>query len=440
MTAPLLYHEEAEQGVLGAMLLEHEAALVAGSVLKPEDFAREIHRTLFSAMLAVAERGAKVDHITIRDELEGRGGIEKAGGIRYLALLVDAVASPGNVEHHAQIIRNYAVRRELLAQSQAAATFAQDMSRDPTETVSGVVDQLVRIAHPAAAAPEKAFKSQLWDVLQEVERQAEAGDEVTGLPSGIARLDHVTDGWEKGRLIVVAARPKQGKTGFALHCAAETCRAESSVYFATAEQPSRELTKRLVGMESQVPLRSVRTEQTLDMVATKLARAAGELAQWPIIIDQVSRTPAQVRFGVQRRIAEFGAVDLVIVDYLGKFHSGSRHERHDLEIGSMTSAFAQLAMDLNVPVILLVQLNRESVRGGQIRRPTPSDLRDSGAIEQDAAQLLFLYRDEKAEEAQKDPNWLQVIVELNRFGPTGVADVVFEKATGRWHQALRLAS
>jgi replicative DNA helicase len=175
-------------------------------------------------------------------------------------------------------------------------------------------------------------------------------------------------------------------------------------------------------------------------VASRLAKAAGELAQWPILIDQVSRSPAQVRLGVQRRIAEHGAVDLVIVDYLGKFHSGARHERHDLEIGAMTNAFGQLAMDLNVPVLLLVQLNRESVRGGQVRRPTPSDLRDSGAIEQDAAQLLFLYRDEKDERAEKDPNWLQVIVELNRFGPTGMADVVFEKTTGRWHHALRLAS
>jgi replicative DNA helicase len=130
----------------------------------------------------------------------------------------------------------------------------------------------------------------------------------------------------------------------------------------------------------------------------------------------------------------------VIVDYLGKFHSGSKTERHDLEIARMTGAFADMAITLNVPVLLLVQLNRESVKGGQERRPTPSDLRDSGAIEQDAAQVLFLYRDEKADEAARDPTWMQILLELNRFGPTGDVGVSFQRETGRWRPWLRMAS
>jgi replicative DNA helicase len=266
------------------------------------------------------------------------------------------------------------------------------------------------------------------------------GDALTGISSGIVGLDDLTDGWEKSRLIVVAARPKVGKTGFALHCAREACQGETPVYFATAEQPRRELLKRLLAMESGCHLRAIRSEQTLGLVSPQLARAAGEVATWPLVVDQVARTPGQVRMGLQRYIAEHGPVGLVVADYLGKYHSGEKSERHDLEVGRISGAFAELAMSFDVPVILLVQLNRQSVQGGQIRRPTPSDLRDSGAIEQDAAQVLFLYRDEKAEEASKDPRWLQVFVDLNRFGPTGHVDVAFEKTTGRWQRHLRLAS
>jgi replicative DNA helicase len=439
MTAPQLWHQEAEQSVLAGMLLSPAAIAVVATLLTPGDFAIPGHQKLFAAMLAIAESGAVLDHVTLGDELTRRGHLEAVGGFEYLAELIDVVPTAVNVERHAEIVRDYATRRALAAEAQTALALAHDRSQPIGASVSGIVDRLVRTSHPAGDRRAKPVRAELNDVLTEVELQARHGDTVSGIATGILGLDQLTDGWAPGRLIVVAARPKVGKTGFGLFCTREACIAEQPVFFATAEQPQRELVKRLVAIESGVPLRSVTSDQMLSMVAPELARAAGAIAQWPIAVDQISRTPAQVRLSLQRQIAEHGPVSLVVVDYLGKYHSGTKAERHDLEIARMTGAFAELAMDLNLPVLLLVQLNRQSVQGGQSRRPSPADLRDSGAIEQDAAQVLFLYRDEKADQAQRDPRWMQVLVELNRFGPTGDVDVRFERETGRWGRHLRIA-
>jgi replicative DNA helicase len=439
MTATQLWNADAEQATLGAMLLSATAIAVAGDMLTAGSFALAAHQRLFAAIVAVAQSGAVVDHITLRDELIRRGELEQVGGLASIVDLLDAVPTAAYVAHHAAIVQDYATRRALAAEAQAALALAHDRGQPIGPSVASVVDRLVRTGLVTAERRVKPIRTELQEVLDEVEAQARHGDTVPGIPSGIGALDQITDGWAPGRLIVVAARPKVGKTGFGLYCAREACRADAPVFFATAEQPQRELVKRMVAIESGCNLRAVTSETVLGMVVPELARAASAIATWPIAIDQVSRTPAQLRLRLQRHVAEHGPIGLVVVDYLGKYHSGQKTERHDLEIARMTGAFAELAMDLNVPVLLLVQLNRQSVQGGQSRRPTPADLRDSGAIEQDAAQVLFLYRDEKAEQAQRDPRWMQVLVELNRFGPTGDVEVRFERETGRWARHLRIA-
>lgn len=439
MSTPPLWHEAAEREVLGALLWDEAAALRAAALLTASDFFADRHRVLFAAILALAQRGVTVNPVSLRDELLRDGQLERAGDLSYLADLIDETYTSAHLEPHAAIVRDYAIRRQLVADAHQAVTMAEDLTQPIGPTVAGIVDRLVRVAEPTSEAPRVTVQAELNAVLDEVERQAKQGDAVAGVSSGIQALDVITDGWVPGRLIVIAARPKCGKTALALHCAREACRSDTRTYFATAEQPRRELLKRLVAIEARVNLRAITTERDLARDAQGIATAVSAVQRWPLHIDQASLTPAAVRLGVQRDQAEHGRVELVVADYLGKFNSGTKSERHDLEIGKMTGAFARMAIDLDVPVLLLVQLNRDSVKGGQVRRPTVSDLRDSGSIEQDAAQVLFLYRDEKADEAAKDPRWLEVILELNRFGPTGSVDVLFERATGRWLRPLELA-
>jgi replicative DNA helicase len=357
-----------------------------------------------------------------------------------LVELVDAVPSAVNLEFHAGIVRDYAIRRNLVAEAAQASQLARDLTRPVGDSLTGFVDRLVRAALPAPSQPTKTARSDLIAVLDDIERQTRFGDCVRGVASGIEALDQLTDGWAPGRLIVIAARPKMGKTAFGLHCAREACDSDIRTHFVTAEQPRRQLLRRLVAIEARLDLRTITEPAMLDRYGPALSSAANQVAEWPLIIDQDARTPGAVRLGVQRHQAEYGPVGLVIVDYLGKFHSGERSERHDLEIAKMTCAFARLALDLEVPLLLLVQLNRNSVKDGQMRRPIVSDLRDSGAIEQDADQVLFLYRDEKSDKATRDDRWMEVILELNRHGPTGTAEVLFERGTGRWLPPLQLAS
>jgi replicative DNA helicase len=396
----LLWHEEAEQAVLGAMLLADNAPLRAIQVLAAEDFYRERHRVLFRLLQGLTERGIRVDHVTLRDELVRRGELDAIGGHEYLIELVDAVTTAVNLEFHAGIVRDYAIRRHLVAEAAQATQLAGDLTRPVAASLTGFVDQLVRAALPAENKPRTTVRSELIAVLDDIERQTRLGDCVRGIGSGIEALDQLTDGWVPGRLVVIAARPKVGKTGFGLHCAREACEADIRTHYVTAEQPRRQLLRRLIAIEARLDLRTITEPALLDRHGPALSRAANQVAEWPLVIDEDARTPGAVRLGIQRHQAEHGPVGLVIADYLGKFHSGERSERHDLEIAKMTGAFARMAVDLDVPVLLLVQLNRNSVSQGQVRRPIVSDLRGSGAIEQDADQVLFLYRDEKSEQAK----------------------------------------
>lgn len=430
---------DAEQAVLGGLLTAEPADHLAVRTLLPDPsaFYAESHRLWYAAILALVDRRCPLDPVTLGDELRRTGTLDAAGGLVQLAEFIDAVPSAANVVQHAEIVRQRALRRALAEQAQAALSAAQDLSAPIEPAITATVDRLVRTAASGLTHGGPSVDEEFGAIMDDLERQAALGDAVTGIPSGLHNLDLLTDGWVKGRLIIVAARPKRGKTGLALHCADTAAESEYEVCFCTAEQPRRELNKRRLAMRTGANLRAITSPAMLDLHAGALSRAMADLRTRTVHIEQHALTPAAIRLVVQRQQAELGRVDLVIVDYLGKLHSGRRAERHDLEIGYMTGDLARLALDLDVPVLLMCQLNRESVKGGQIRRPTVSDLRDSGAIEQDAAQVIFLHH--KDDDDAWPAHRMDLDLALNRFGPTGTVTVSFERTTGRWSPYLKLA-
>jgi replicative DNA helicase len=433
-----LCSREAEEAVLGTLLVDPETALplVRDCLAHPDAFYWAPHRAVYAAVLALSERGQAVDHVALADEL---ALVDAPPGADFLARLAEEAVPVGRVSQHAATVRDLARRRELVCLADEASERAGDRRVPIAEAIAGLVDALVRAAQPETLGDRQSQGSELMAVLDEIEQQATLGDRLQGVSSGLPQLDDLTDGWVPGRLIVVAGRPKMGKTGFALHCTRAACEADQPVYFLSAEQPRRELLKRLLGMEAESNLRAITSPEVLAMQTGALSRAAAAIHRWPLVIDDRARTPSTLRLGLQHAQADRGKVGLVVVDYLGKLHSGQRTERHDLEIAAITGALGELAMQLDVPVMLLCQLNRESVRGGQTREPGPADLRDSGAIEQDASQVIFLWRPDATSD-EWPPHRLQLLLKLNRHGPTDAVDAAFDRATGRWRGYLHLGS
>ena len=430
MSRPAPWDVGAEQAVLGAILLEPAAiSVVRGLLPDASAFGVPAHRAIYAACCAMTDRGTPIDPPLLTAELEARGSGDATS---LLVEIVDAAPSAAHAAHYAAIVRDRAIRRAIVAESHRAIKDAEDLGQPIAPTAERLVGALTSAVVPPAEQRAGDQDRELVAIMDDLERQASLGGRCDGLSSGIDDLDALTDGWVRGRLVVVAARPKVGKTAFLLHCARAAAEVDSSVYFATAEQPRRELLKRLVGMQARLNLREIRDPDRLRTHTAEIARVMQTIRRWPLVMDDRARTPTAVRFGVERWQAQRGRVGLVLVDYLSKFKSGTKQERRDLEIGAITEQFAKVALDLDVPVILASQLNRDSVRGGTVRKPGPADLRDSGAIEQDAAQVIFLWH-----EPACDPDQLQLLVELNRFGPVGVVNVVFDRTTGRWRRPAR---
>lgn len=427
-----LANTEAERAVLGGLLLGGPSVLLSirDTLADALAFTTAQHRAIYAAFLELAERDTPWDYVTIVEALRRANAVEVSGGLDYIADLSDAIPSAANIAYHAAIVADLAARRQLAAQGQSAITAALDLAQPLAESIPAVVERMTRVTEARSTKPITPA-GEVNAILRQIEQQAMHGDPVIGAPSGFRDLDLLTDGWVNGRLIIVAARPKMGKTGFALHIAEQAVDSDYPVLFFTAEQPRRELMKRRLAMAAGANLRAITSTHALEMQQRALTKAAERVTQGQFTIEEEPRTPGAVRLALQRYIATHGKPGLVVIDYLGKYHSDTKAERHDLAIGAMTDAFAQMAMRFDVPVVLLSQLNRDSVKGGVVRRPTISDLRDSGNIEQDAAQILFLFRD-----PQLPPEDLttEISVAINRFGPTGVVHADFQKETGRWRQ------
>ena len=432
------WSNDAEQAVLGAMLLDQDAALKAAELLDDSMFYKEAHRILFRAMAGLTEKGDVIDPVTLREELVRRGDLDRVGGMEYIAALLDVVPTAANVESHTRIVRDQAVLRRLV---EAATEIIQDVYErkgESGEVLDNAEHRIFQVAQFRRSEDFSRLKELIWPTMERIEQMQGRAGAVTGVPTGFLDLDEKTAGFQRSDLVIIAARPSMGKTAFALnvvqHAAIER---QIGVAVFSLEMSKEALVQRLLCSEGLVDAQRLRRGALRDDDYPKLARAAGLLGTAPIWIDDsAALSPLQMRSKARRLKAEHD-IGMVVVDYLQLMQGPAQSENRQQEISYISRSLKALAKELDVPVVALSQLSRApEQRGGEHRRPQLSDLRESGAIEQDADLVCFIYRPEMYEKEDKDGNSLEGMAELiigkQRNGPTGIVDLYFKKEYTRF--------
>ncbi|MDX2061020.1 MAG: replicative DNA helicase [Gemmatimonadales bacterium] len=427
------WSQEAEQAVLGGMILDQDAALSAAELLEHGMFYKEAHRRLFRALVALTEQRVVIDHVTLRDELVRRQDLEAAGGMEYIAEVVDSVASAANLEHHARIVKDKSILRRLIEASTATITEAYDARLPTGELVDQAEARIFKIGQERRQDGFTRIKEMLWPTMERIESLQKSGKKVTGVPSGFADLDEMTSGFQPAELVIVAARPSMGKTAFCLNIATQAAVEGHGVAIFSLEMSKDSLVQRMLCAEARVDSQAVRRGQLRDRDFTNLARAAGVLQQCPVWIDD---TPAitllEMRSKARRLKSEYD-LGMIIVDYLQLMRSPEYADNRVQEVSDISRSLKALSRELEVPVVALSQLSRASEQRGGDRRPQLSDLRDSGAIEQDADLVLFIHRPEYYDREDESKRGLaEVMLSKNRNGPTGDVNLRFTREYTRF--------
>jgi len=439
------WSHEAEQAVLGAMMLDQDAALKAAEILDDSMFYREGHRLLFRSMMSLTERGDVIDPVTLRDELSRRGDLDRAGGMEYIAALIDVVPTAANVDYHARIVRDKAVLRRLV---DAATSIIQNVyeGHDPAaEVLDSAEHRVFQVVQFRKAEDFVRIKELVWPSMERIEKIQTGELALSGVPTGFRDLDEMTGGFQNSDLVIIAARPSMGKTALALNIAQHAAITHQiGVAIFSLEMSKDQLVQRLLCSEGMVDVHRLRRGRLQDADYPLLAGAAGRLSASPIWIDDsAALTPLTMRSKARRLKAEHD-VRLVVVDYLQLMQGPGDIENRQQEISYISRSLKSLAKELDVPVVALSQLSRApEQRGGEHRRPQLSDLRESGAIEQDADLVCFLYREEMYVRANPEGKKLddqgndiekvaEVILGKQRNGPTGTIKLVFEKKWTRF--------
>ncbi|MFO7246385.1 MAG: replicative DNA helicase [Thermaerobacter sp.] len=418
---------EAEQSVLGAVLLDRDAAHKVAEILEPEDFYRDAHRLIYQAVLDLLDSGEAVDTVTVSDRLRKRRELEAAGGVTYLTTLVNSVPTAANAEHYARIVSEKAMLRRLIA---AATDIVRDVY-EGEEDVAGLIDKAEQRIFRVAQGRRRQTAVRLHDVLvaafEQLERLSAHKGDVVGIPTGFKRLDEMTTGLHPSELIILAARPSVGKTTLSLNMALNAARHGVPVAFFSLEMSREQLALRLLASEAAVSMQRLRTGYVNEDDWSRLTRAASRLSEAPFFIDDTPNISLMELRARARRLKAEHDIGLVVVDYLQLMHTRGRFENRQQEISEISRSLKALARELDVPVIALSQLSR-AVEQRQDRRPQLSDLRESGAIEQDADVVIFLWDNPE----YRDSLLIEAIVAKQRNGPTGGVQLVFNKEVGRF--------
>ncbi len=414
----LLPHDkEAEQGVLGAIIHNNDALNHAAEILQPEFFFSPAHRELFQAMIDLADRQNPIDEITLGDALRSRNLLDQVGGLIYIAELVDLTPVASNVAVYAEIVRQKHQLRSLISAATDIANKGRDTPGDVGELLDQAQDIIIELANDAQVRTYAQLKDLLATNFEALEAAQDRGDDLTGLPSGFAELDKYTNGLQPSDLIIVAARPSMGKTSLAVNIAkyAATYSKLPAVVF-SLEMSKEQLALRLLCSEASVDSQQVRLGKLDDFEWDKLAKAAGTLSNVKLFIDESPELNPMGIKTVARRIQAEHGLGLIVVDYLQLMRSTRRKDNREQEIADISGGLKAIAKELNVPVLACAQLNRE-VEGRTDRRPRLSDLRESGAIEQDADLVMFLYRDEVYNPETEDQGIAEIHIAKHRNGP-----------------------
>ena len=429
----LPHDREAEQSVLGALMLDQNAAAHVRDLLQPQDFYEERHGHVFGAAVALSDRGEPIDIVTLRNELERNGTLARSGGIDYIAELSTVTPAATSVRHYAAIVLEHALRRRLIAAGQAIAESGFD-DRLSGEAATELAEQRVfRIATSRTTTEASHLGPLLRQTWADLETKLGRPSFITGVPTNFPSLDRMTSGLQPSELVILAARPSVGKTAFAVQVARNAAvLAQQGVAVFSLEMSKDALVQRLLCSEARLDSFLLRTGQADAAAFQRVARAMDTLTKAPLWIDD---TPALTITALRSRARRMRAqhdVRLIVVDYLQLMHGG-RTESRVQEVSEISAGLKAIAKELEVPVLALSQLSRESERRAD-RRPQLSDLRDSGTIEADADVVLFLYR-EGMHNHDVDRSQTTLIVAKNRNGPVGDVDgMVFEAGTTSFHE------
>jgi replicative DNA helicase len=417
---------EAESSVLGGILLENDAVNIVLELLRPEDFYRESHRKVFRAMIELTDRSEPVDLITLSEYLKSRGELDAVGGSAYLASLADFVPTAANIAYYARIVREKSILRSLIRTATEIATRGYEEQGNVEEFLDTAEKVIFDISEQKIKASFVAVGDMIKDTLKTVEKLYERKEMVTGVPTGYEDLDKLTAGLQPSDLIIVAGRPSMGKTAFSLNIAANAAFAGVGVAVFSLEMAKEQLVLRMLCSEARVNNSKVRSGYLAERDFPKLANAAGRLHEALIYIDD---TPAisvlELRAKARRLVRDrTKKVGLIVIDYLQLMRGMGGASNREQEISEISRSLKALAKELAVPVIAISQLNRRVEDRGD-RRPMMSDLRESGAIEQDADVIMFIYRDEVYNQNSEQKGKAEIIVAKQRNGPIDTVELTF---------------
>lgn len=436
----LPYSLEAEQAVLGAILIDAKAINEVADMLKAEHFYLPEHQAIYRVMIQKMMQNEVIDFVTVREALKSEGFFAGNEGKEYLLKLVDIVPSVGSVRRYAEMVQKKADVRKLIDASRKTLDEAMDPSADFDNLIESAEQRVYDIRHDrydGGLTPIATAIQENYDIYNKMSIPEERA-KLVGIPSGMPELDNLTTGLNRGNLIIIGARPGVGKTSFVLNLARNVAiEQHRTVAIFNLEMSKEEMVNRLLSAEAKVPSTRLRVGNLVPAEWSRLAAAASVLSQAPIYLDDSTNVTAP---DIKARLRRIPDVGLVIVDYLGLMESPKKTENRVQEVSDITRGFKILAKELNIPVVVCAQLRREAAARDQ--RPTLVHLRESGSIEQDADQVLFLYREEMAANPGDDPSNVkfgtaEVIVAKNRHGRLGTVDMNFDGEFTQFSTASR---
>ena len=419
---------DAEKSVLGAILIHNEAFNHAAEILVAQDFFRDAHRRIFNSMVMLSERNDAIDFITVKEELSRSGQLDEVGGPAYIASLADGVPRSANVEYYARIVKEKSTLRSLIHSANKILTEAYDAEQEPDLLLDEAERAIFAIAEDRIRAGFVPLRDLVQGSFATIEKLQQNKGAITGVPSGFHDLDEMTTGFHPGDLVVVAARPSMGKTSFVLNIAQHVgTHTSMTVGFFSLEMSKEQLFMRLLTSEARIDAHRFRTGFLNEKDYGRLSQALGTLAEARVFIDDsASIGVLEMRAKARRLKAEHG-LDLLIIDYLQLMQGRGRFESRQQEVTAISRSLKGLAKELSCPIIALSQLSR-APEGRTDHRPQLSDLRESGAIEQDADIVFFIYRPEvydKDETKPEEQGVAEIIIGKQRNGPIGSVKLSF---------------
>jgi replicative DNA helicase len=433
----LPHNLEAEKSVLGAILIHNEAFNHAAELIDSRDFFRDAHRRIFDKMVALSERNDAIDLITLKDELQRAGELEEVGGPAYIASLADGVPRSANVEHYARIVKEKATLRSVNHAANRILADAYQAEEDADLILDGAEKAIFEIAEDKIREGFVPLRDLVQSSFATIEKLQQHKGLVTGVPTGFVDLDEMTSGMQPSDLVLVAARPSMGKTSFVLNIAQHIgTQTEMTVGFFSLEMSKEQLFMRMLTSEARIDAHRFRSGYLNEKDYGRLSHALGTLAEARVFIDDTASIGVlEMRAKARRLQAEHG-LHLLIIDYIQLMQGRGRFESRQAELASISRSLKGLAKELKIPIIALSQLSRAPETRSD-HRPQLSDLRESGALEQDADVVMFIFREEQYRDAEGNPNQeaegtAEIIIGKQRNGPVGTVKLAFIKEHTRF--------